>query len=301
MGCHIKRTVPWGTASSYALVSDADSVDTAIVYVHGFLGNAQSTWEQVQYYADRLEGEPFRDADLYFFDYPAEEQFVPASVSRLRDFLTTIYPSPPCALLEAPLRDYDWRLPDDSPIVSLRDLRPYSRLVLVGHSLGAVVIRRLIADEAMSQDDARRNVLSVNPSRFLDAELVLMAPAQIGFSPSGLNGLVHALPFSRFLVPYAAVFRAFQDLTPGCYTLKQLNRETVRMAASHPGSRAFSPRMLWGESEDVVHEGRFDSDPPSLVEHAPGKNHVTVCKLTRDYLQPANIVVGGRAVARGTQ
>ena len=65
MAFHIKRTVPGTT--SYALVSDADSVDTAIVYVHGFLGDAQTTWEQLQYYVDRLRDEPFQDSDLYFF------------------------------------------------------------------------------------------------------------------------------------------------------------------------------------------------------------------------------------------
>jgi pimeloyl-ACP methyl ester carboxylesterase len=280
-------------------VSDAESVDTAIVYVHGFLGDAQTTWEQLQYYVDRLRDEPFKNSDLHFFEYPAEDQFVLASVARLRSFLTQIYPLPPSALVEAHLRDFDWRLPGDSDTVFLRELHPYSRLILVGHSLGAVVIRRFIADEAISQAGARKSGRDVAPSRFLDAELTLMAPAHIGFQPTGTKALLHALAFPASLARYAAVFRAFSDLKPDCFTLAQLQRETVEMAALFPASTAFKPRVLWGEQEDVVLVGRFDSDPPEAVQQAPGKNHVTVCKLTKNYEMPADVVIRGRAVGRG--
>ncbi len=298
MPTHLKRAVP-GTAS-YALVSDAESADTAIVYVHGFLGDASTTWEQVQYYVDRLRDEPFKNSDLYFFDYPAEGQFVQASVGRLRSFLTQIYPSPPSALLEVHLRDFDWRLPHDSDTLSLRESHPYSRLILVGHSLGAVVIRRFIADEAISHHAARKGGRDVVPSRFLDAELTLMAPAQIGFQPTGAKALLGVFPFSLSLVRWAAVFRAFSDLTPGCFTLAQLQRETAEMAALFPTSIAFRPRVLWGEKEDIVLVGRFDSDLPDAVYLASGKNHVTVCKLTKEYQLPCDVVVREKVVARGT-
>jgi hypothetical protein len=236
-----------------------------------------------------------------FFDYPAEDQFVQASVARLRSFLNEVYPLPPSALLEAYLRDFDWRLPDDLDTVSLRVLHPYSRLILVGHSLGAVVVRRFIADEAISQDDARKSGGQVVPCRFLDAELTLMAPAQIGFQLTGAKALLNALPFSLSVVRFAMVFRAFSDLKPGCFTLEQLHRETVKMAALFPASSAFRPRVLWGDQEDVVLVGRFDSDPPEDAQPPPaqGKNHKTVCKLTKNYELPADVVIRGRVVAHG--
>ena len=71
MAFHVKR--PLADGASYAFVSDSGSVDTAIVYVHGFIGDAQSTWELLQYYTDRLPGEPFRDVDLFFYGYQAEQ------------------------------------------------------------------------------------------------------------------------------------------------------------------------------------------------------------------------------------
>jgi hypothetical protein len=83
MAFHIRRSVSGG--QTYALLSDSDRVDTAVIYVHGFLGDALSTWEHLQYWVDRLPGEPFRKVDLFFYDYPAEEDFV-----QVRDGATTI-------------------------------------------------------------------------------------------------------------------------------------------------------------------------------------------------------------------
>jgi pimeloyl-ACP methyl ester carboxylesterase len=289
MACHVKRNVSGGP--SYAFVSDSNSVDTAIVYVHGFLGHAQSTWEQLQYYVDRLDNEPFRDVDLFFYDYPAEDNFVHLSVPSLRAFLNQIFPLPPPELLEVHFRDLDWRLTDDPEVITLREHRPYSRLVLVGHSLGAVVIRRLIADEALTAHANRTTPSGLEAERLLDSELVLMAPAHLGFQPTGRTALFQILPFSAFVLRSAFLFRAFSDLQQGCHFLTQLQRETERMAGCFPKSPAFQPRILWGDTEGIVTVGRFDSDSPNAMRYAEGKDHVTVCKLTRAYLTPAEIVL----------
>src|ERR1035437_5697759 len=220
MACHVKRNVSGGP--SYAFVSDSNSVDTAIVYVHGFLGHAQSTWEQLQYYVDRLDNEPFRDVDLFFYDYPAEDNFVHLSVPSLRAFLNQIFPLPPPELLEVHFRDLDWRLTDDPEVITLREHRPYSRLVLVGHSLGAVVIRRLVADEALTAHANRTTPSGLEAERLLDSELVLMAPAHLGFQPTGRTALFQILPFSAFVLRSAFLFRAFSDLQQGCHFLTQL-------------------------------------------------------------------------------
>jgi pimeloyl-ACP methyl ester carboxylesterase len=286
MACHVKRTVSDGP--SYALVSDSNSVDTAVVYVHGFLGDAQSTWEELQYNVDRLPKEPFRDVDLFFYDYPAEDNFVHLSAVNLRGFLSQIFPLPPAALLEVHFRDLDWRLHDDPEVITLRHQRPYSRLVLVGHSLGAVVIRRLVADEALTLDS---NQVPLSAALLLDAELVLMAPAHLGFQPSGKTALLQLLPFSASILRSALFFRAFSDLQPGCHFLTQLQRETAKMAECFPKSQALQPSILWGETENIVTVGRFDSDSPNAMKYARGKDHVTVCKLTRDYLTPAEVVL----------
>ena len=115
-----------------------------MIYVHGFLGSATETWSDIIYHVDILDHSPFDKSDLYFFDYPAERNIVAASVKRLQRFISTVYPDPtllfaePQALPLSPEVDFS----------SLRGAKPYSKLILVGHSLGAVIIRRFIADEA---------------------------------------------------------------------------------------------------------------------------------------------------------
>ena len=297
MACHVKRTGSDG--SSYAFVSDSNCVDTAIVYVHGFLGDAQSTWEQPQYYVDRLPSEPFRDVDLFFYDYPAEDDFVQISSVNLRAFLNQIFPSPPQEMLEVHFRDLDWRLRDDPEVITLRERSPYSRLVLVGHSLGAVVIRRSIADEALTADPNQMTLSDLEAAPLLGAELVLMAPAHLGFQPSGKLSLLQILPFSALVFRAAFLFRAFSDLQPDCHFLAQLHRETARMAGRFPRSPAFKPIILWGDTENIVTFGRFDSDSPNAVIYAEGKDHITVCKLTWDYLKPAEVVLP-KGLAHGT-
>ena len=289
MACHVKRSILDG--SSYAFVSNSNSVDTAIVYVHGFLGDTQSTWEQLQYYVDRLDNEPFRDADLFFYDYPAEDNFVHVSVPGLRAFLNWLFPLPPPELVKVHFRDLDWRLHDDPEVITLREQRPYTRLVLVGHSLGAVVIRRLVADVAITASANQTTQFGAEATRLLDAELVLMAPAHLGFQPSGKTALLQILPFSALVQRSAFLFRAFSDLQQGCHFLTQLHHETARMAGCFPKSPAFQPRILWGDAEGIVIPGRFDSDSPSAMKFVAGKDHVTVCKLTRAYLTPAEIVL----------
>jgi hypothetical protein len=163
-----------------------------------------------------------------------------------------------------------------------------------------VVVRRLVADEAVRHQGAARRNADVTLAPLLNAEVVLMAPAHLGFQLAGANALLKVLPFSLWGFRLAAVFRAFSDLQPGCHTLAQLQRETEKMAGVFPSAIALRPRALWGDREDVVLVGRFDSDPPpDGRSSAPGKDHVTVCKVTRDYRLPVDYMVRPKVAAGG--
>lgn len=283
---------------SYALISDSTAADTAIVYVHGFFGDAESTWEQLQYYVDRLPDQPFSNSDLFFYDYSAEDNFVQVSVGRLRGFLAEVFPSPWPELFQVSFNDLDWRLPSDNGNVVLREHHPYSHLVLVGHSLGGVVIRRLVADEALNER-ARHGGSVGEPVSTLAADVVLMAPAHLGFQPAGGLAMLQLLPFARLITRAAFLFRAFSNLQPHCQVLDQLERETVSMARVFPNARALRPRLLWGDAEGVVAVGRYDSDSPLSMEYVAGKDHVTICKLDLQYRMPAEIVLR-KGAASGT-
>ena len=207
------------------------------VYNTVVLGDPQSTWEKLQYYVDRLPDEPFRNADLYFYDYSAEDDFVEVSAKRLHGFINEVFPVPDGNLFRVRLSDLDWRLADDPEGITLREHFRYFRLVLVGHSLGGVVIRRLIADEALNLAS------SESSTPLLDSEVVLMAPAHLGFQHSGKAALLTLLPFSALVLRCAFLFRAFTELQPGCHCLTQLHSETAKMAARFLQSHALRPSL----------------------------------------------------------
>src|SRR5437660_794788 len=93
-----------------ALLSTHNSADTAIIYVHGFWGDFIDTWRDLAYYVDLLPGLPFSNADLYFFNYPAEKDFVITSTGLLRDFVRLVFPQPPVEFFVYPLAAIDWRM-----------------------------------------------------------------------------------------------------------------------------------------------------------------------------------------------
>lgn len=264
-----------------AFLSERDSTRTAIIYVHGFWGTAQSTWEDIAYYVDVLEKEPFRDSDLFFFDYPAEENIVIASVRRLRQFICKTYPIPP----EELFKTHVWNGSVNDPMqLVIRDPQPYTNLILVGHSLGGVVIRRLVADALWDSENQLNGPV-------INADIRLFAPAHLGFRPAGKKKLLwNLLGIGACLHMIAYANTAFEDLKEGCDLLSQLQRETQQSAFRHPDLECLRPFILWGDHEGVVNPGRYDTDPPARVHTESARDHVNICKITDDYCRPAYFV-----------
>jgi hypothetical protein len=291
---HIRISLPDGMG--FALLSDHELTDTAIIYVHGFWGGPESTWENIVYYVDRLGGAPFERSDLFFFDYPAQKDFLIASVSFFRRFLSMIYPNPPEDLFSVPLRDIDWRLQGTEGLwLTVRHPQPYVRAILVGHSLGAVVIRRFIADEIFQLESAE----AIEPHSILRAQLRLFAPAHLGFHPAAIKKVLWSAPYVGPLFhAIADGNRAFEDLTENCAALTQLRREIEKAASDFPAVEALRPYVMWGRREDVVVVGRYDSDPPRRIEEdPPDKDHVEICKIRADYDRAAYFVAAYRELS----
>jgi pimeloyl-ACP methyl ester carboxylesterase len=271
-----------------ALISSHDETDTAVIYVHGFMGDAIDTWRDLVYYVDLLPDLPFAKADLYFVNYGAENEFVLTNTHFLRTFVKDLFPTPPPTLFTHCLADLDWKVCRTTELeVAIRTPKKYARLILVGHSLGGVVIRRLIADEF-----ADLKWQSENPSSHLaNADVRLFAPAQLGFRPVAWANLISSSPLGVLLRLGASLNRGFSDLQENCETLKQLRRETEHAARLHPTAKALRPYVLWGDREDIVVPGRFDTDPPLQVAVETAQSHTSVCKLTDQYHRSAYFVM----------
>jgi pimeloyl-ACP methyl ester carboxylesterase len=84
--------------------------------------------------------------------------------------------------------------------------------VLVGHSLGGVVLRRALCDAA----DEWLERISEDPSTpkpcLLEANMRLFSPASAGFRPAGLLGFLSAGPAWLALNMYLRSSSAFADL-----------------------------------------------------------------------------------------
>lgn len=71
---------------SSALLSTHPDTETCVVFVHGFFGNAATTWGQFQDLCDFEwlgDSKSLERFDLYFYDYGAEKDFVKWSADEL--------------------------------------------------------------------------------------------------------------------------------------------------------------------------------------------------------------------------
>jgi hypothetical protein len=232
-------------------------------------------------------GASWDTSDLYFFSYDAANNHISASVKEFAMFLKSVYPTPPKSIFEYPLNELDWT--DESlklKNVKIRD-NPgtYSRLKLVGHSLGAVVLRSLVLEHARAQ---LANRAATAPAA--NASLFLFAPAHGGFQPSGRMGLVYnalrEFAMARVIFAALAKYRAFEDLQVESPMLRELRKETECLSKDHPEIESLSARIAWGKLEQVVRVSKYACDLLENEQHFPDKGHLGICKATSDFTFP---------------
>jgi pimeloyl-ACP methyl ester carboxylesterase len=305
MRLHQTAAIP-GFNGSYGLISSDPSTRTAVIFVHGFWGNSYSTWQDFQILVDEY-GERFpalAAADLFFFEYAAARNFVGPSADGLETFVRGLYPLPPECLFSEDIGQTDW-----GPAFPFRKLfirrgpYRYDRLVFVGHSLGAVVIRQLVLDVATRFLESHSGASSTRCTGAEDpivmAELCLISPAHLGFRAAGVLGAAFSLASKGGLVPaILSCYRSFVELDPNSAIIRSLRDRTEQLATTHPELRALRARILWAQYEDLVTMERYDCDPPA--SYANDKNHITVCKPLRGYLRPLEFV-DARGLAHGQQ
>jgi pimeloyl-ACP methyl ester carboxylesterase len=297
MGRHcIAAEIP-GFEGSYGLLSPDPLTGVAIIFVHGFWGDSYSTWQDIQVLVDEFGDRfpLFSESDLFFLEYDAAGNFVGPSADKLRRFVDLLFPTPPGDLFSEDITTSDWgsHLP-----FSRLCIRPgpylYNSLILVGHSLGAVVIRQMILDAATDFSAAcqltptkEQQLLSQRP--VLLADIRLMSPAHLGFRPVGALGAAFALsPMAGLLRGLLTFYRSFTELDPDSELLQSLRRRTEEMSRSFPGLPALCAKSLCAENDDVVIMDRYDCD--RRIQYVSDRTHTTVCKPLRTYLTPLEFI-----------
>lgn len=273
---------------SYLLAAEAEAVETAIVFVHGFLGDAFDTWVDFQSSIDRDDG--WEHADLYFFQYDSFNDSVGASVAALRRFLARVEQAPE-DWFQVPAQDLPAVIRDTLGGFRLRDgPTAYRQLVLVAHSLGGIVVRQAIVLQAA---DDRKRVAQAGTAAapaLLRARLSLFAPAINGARSAGLFGVALRLRGLAGLALGASP--SYQELLPQTGVVGRLRQRTEELAKSFPHLPAFQAEVLWAGRDDIV----VDADVYAAdCNHgrAAGTDHVSVCKPGHTYRRPLDLVIRG--------
>jgi alpha-beta hydrolase superfamily lysophospholipase len=246
-----------------------------VVFVHGFMGGPLKTWRSFEEAGSHSDW--WRAADMLFMDYRSVSENITAVARRLRIQLPKFYPF----------------CPDDLTHVNGIALResagPYTELILVGHSLGGVVLRRALSDAAQQWIEDRSKPRPV----ILDGVVRLFSPASAGFSTAGFYALAQAIP-TLWLFVNAALRMAssFTDLQPNSPILTDTRRRTESFVAAYPEDlRQLRAKILWANPENLVYTERYDTDPVDDAED--GLGHRGICKPSPSFTRPWDFVEKG--------
>jgi pimeloyl-ACP methyl ester carboxylesterase len=257
------------TVDSFALWAERPTAKTAVVFVHGFGGSAQATWSEFDTLAPADPA--FANVDLIFYGYDGKGPHVTESSRWLFDFLDLLS-SHAATLANAGLVAEAHRDPGFS----------YERIVLVGHSLGAVVARNalVLATKYWPRAWAQR------------CELVLFAPAHLGSRTSEwATAVLSGIP----VIPALAqmFFKVPADLAVGSQVLANLRSDVDSLVPEHPwlGARL----VVEAEPDHVVMNGAYPGDPyPEPLSPSTNgfRNHIRVCKPSPAFPRPFEILRG---------
>lgn len=258
-------------------------VKRLVVFVHGFRGKALDTWLDFPKVDTALpENQWWLESDWLFVGYESTKETVTGVANRITREMPRFFPQPLPAAMDisgAPARQ------------NVTD--PYTELVLVGHSLGGVILRRALCDAAQEWlDDGRPDE---NRPVLLHATTRLFSSACGGFSPSGRLGLLRSTPvWDRAIDAVLRQSPAYVDLQPGSLVLEQLRSRTIAMAPDKdPQLEALRARILWANPDGVVTTERYATDYVDLSQD--GKHHISICKPKKGtYHEPWTFVRTGR-------
>lgn len=247
---------------------------TAIVFVHGFYGEAVGTWSQFE---RLLPSEPAcRGCDIIFFKYDSVYTPSPTSGAELYVFLKQLCRTP-AAVIKA-----------DAPATRPARFR-YKRVLLVAHSLGAVVCRLALLTMHRNGDRWETRM-----------DLVLFAPAHLGARAVHLLALLSPIsyignwvPLLRYRYPVIEELGINQQGDPP-RLLKDLKEETKR-AIEDSADYLNARKVFFGKKEKVVVVGNFCGDDGFENNRAlavlSNKGHKDICKPTANYRLPVDAVL----------
>ncbi len=227
-----------------------------IVFVHGFGGNAITTWNNFPDYI--MEDSQFNKADIIFYGYNTFDGQVGDHAAELYEFLLKMEKPRKSRILPA-----NQKLPE----------REYKKIILVAHSLGAILVRQALLIAYSSKAKWVKNT-----------SMALFAPAHSGamivtlaFSAlPGLGGILAALVKFRYPI--------LDNLNPNSSIIKMIKQQTFALQQSPKGDFTKAKLVVFAKGDKIVDSTPYFGDTaPTVVS---GVNHTSVCKPRFRYQLP---------------
>jgi hypothetical protein len=237
---------------------------TAIIFVHGWKGQAVGTWSVFE---RMLSADTkCRGCDLVFYSYDSLKQPTLISAGDLYKYLKRLFIEPSSVVN----KDVRWGFERGSSF-------QFSRVLLVAHSLGAVICRQALLRAYKTGDKWPEKT-----------ELVLFAPAHLGSTNihsfvtevAGLLKIPLAVAAAEFWWP------TINELKEKSITLTALENQTAKALASGKADYLRAKKVFFGKKERIVTVGDFCEDEPFDSDLFPGKGHVAVCKPRDGFRTP---------------
>lgn len=232
-----------------------------IVFVHGFGGDALGTWNNFP--AILLFDDHFKNSDIIYYGYDTFNGQAGDHAAELYHFIN---------LAIAPLQN------KILPISQNLDERVYSRIILVAHSLGAVLARQA---QLLAYIDNKK---WVNQS-----EMVLYAPAHNGAEIISLA--MHSLPGLAGLLGLLGKFKypILNDLdSKDDGILKAIKKQTEALQNSGQGNFTKATLVVYAKGDKIVKSFQYLLDKPAEV--IANTSHVSICKPTESFNIPVELL-----------
>ena len=233
-----------------------------MIFIHGFNGDATETWKE---FPELLTThQKFQYTDIAFFGYDSLKG--QAGNLRIKFFKAVDALSKPYSIQEYPQRD----LPVNFT---------YERIIIVAHSLGAVVTRMMLLYAKQKQ-----------VSWLCNCNLIFYAPAHWGsripenFKECffGVSVLLQAFAVTKYPI--------IKDLTEGSLVLTNLKTDIDKILQTESNCNFIKAKVVWAERENVVINYSYGQDEPE--DEILGTTHTSVCKpRTNGSLEPFNFLL----------
>jgi hypothetical protein len=234
----------------------------AVLFIHGFSGDAITTWSN---FHELLQECPkCSGRDLFFYGYDGLRAEMNASASIFRGFLDRLFGSTNTFLKS--------NLP---PSAQRPEDFGYDELVIAAHSLGAVISRRALLDATKKKSDW-----------VAKTKLVLFAPAHKGAKVADLAlEAASSFSFTKFFgVATRFASPLIDQLKRDSPALKQLLADTEKLRQGGANAHLVANKVVIAEHENIVENETFGEDPPP--EAIANTSHKSVCKPRKDFLYP---------------